>query len=77
MSEKRNSSELLLQETLISQIGGKLANNGRAQIFLYVLVDKFLYQISAELTCGGAILDLLLVSNEDITGGPRVENNPD
>ncbi|CAM4513742.1 unnamed protein product [Caretta caretta] len=42
------------------------SNNNRAQIFLDAIADGFLQQVVAEPTRGDAILDLVLVSNEDL-----------
>ncbi|CAM4673819.1 unnamed protein product [Lepidochelys kempii] len=42
------------------------SNNNRAQIFLDVTADGFLHQVVAEATRGDAILDLFLVSSEDL-----------
>ncbi|CAM4663482.1 unnamed protein product [Lepidochelys kempii] len=42
------------------------ASNNRAQIFLDAIADGFLHQVVAELTRRDAILDLVLVSNEDL-----------
>ncbi|CAM4483694.1 unnamed protein product [Lepidochelys kempii] len=42
------------------------SNNNRAQIFLGVIADGFLHQVVAEPTRGDAILDLVLVSSEDL-----------
>ncbi|CAM4539487.1 unnamed protein product [Lepidochelys kempii] len=42
------------------------SNNNRAQIFLDAIADGFLHQVVAELARGDAILDLDLVSSEDL-----------
>lgn len=41
-------------------------NNSRIQIFQNVVADRFLHQTVTEPTRGDAILDLLLVSNENL-----------
>ncbi|CAM5118465.1 unnamed protein product [Natator depressus] len=42
------------------------SNNNMAQIFLDAIADGFLHQVVAEPTRGDAILDLVLVSSEDL-----------
>uniref|UniRef100_K7EWV1 Endonuclease/exonuclease/phosphatase domain-containing protein n=1 Tax=Pelodiscus sinensis TaxID=13735 RepID=K7EWV1_PELSI len=51
------------------------SNNNRAQIFLDVIADEFLHQVVAESTRGDAILDLVLVSSEDLIDEMVVGDN--
>ncbi|CAM5117040.1 unnamed protein product [Natator depressus] len=51
------------------------SNNNRAQIFLDAIADGFLQQVVAEPTRGDAILDLVLVSSEDLIEEMVVRDN--